>query len=103
MPIDKDEVRKKLKEQYDDLNYKWNIERNNIEAKIQHATSDAKKKYEKELEQIQELRGRMKEKLVDLDVASENAWGDVKKGADDAWKDLSEGFKKAVSHFKKQE
>ena len=100
MTIDKDEVRKKLKEQYDDLNYKWNIERNNIESKIQHATSDVKKKYEKELEQLTELRGRMKEKLVDLDVAGENAWADVKEGTDAAWKDLSEAFKKAVSHFK---
>jgi hypothetical protein len=42
----------------------------------------------------------MQEKIVDLEVAGENAWYDVKEGAEEAWKALSAAFEKAVFHFK---
>jgi hypothetical protein len=42
----------------------------------------------------------MKEKIVDLEVASENAWFEVKEGSEKAWKELSEALKKASAHFK---
>ena len=99
MTINKDEFLAKLKEQYDELNYRWNIERSRYEAKAQHATADVKKKYEEELEELQTMRKQMKEKIVELDVASDNAWEDVKEGAEDAWKSLSEAFKKAADRF----
>ena len=100
MPIDQEEFLKKMKEQFDELNYRWNIERNKFEAKAQQATSEAKKKFEDEIEELQKLRAIMKEKIVDLEVASENAWEEVKEGSESAWKELSKAFKKAVSHFK---
>lgn len=100
MEIDKEEILKKLKKEYDDLNYRWSIERDKLEAKSQHATADAKKKFEEERENLRKLRKEMQEKIIDLEVAGENAWYDVKDGAEDAWKALSEGFKKAISHFK---
>jgi len=102
MPINlnKEEVLENLKKQFDEFNYKFNIERSRLEAKAQHATADMKKKYTKELEDLQEMRGKMKEKLIELEVAGENAWEDVKEGADAVWDDLSSTFKKVVSRFK---
>ena len=101
----------KMKAQFDELNYKWNIERNKIEAKAQHLSGEAKKKFEAEWEALDQLRRQMKEKIIDLEVAGENAWVDFKDGAEDAWDDvkdgtekawgaLSEAFRKAASRFK---
>ena len=52
-----------------------------------------------------------KEKMIDLEVAGENAWDEFKDGAEDAWEDVrdgtekawkafSEGLKKAAKRFK---
>lgn len=98
--MDREEFIKKMKKQFDELNYRYSIERDKFEAKAQHLSTDAKKTFENELEKLQELRKEVKEKLVDLDVAGENAWHDVKEGAEEAWKALSKAFKKATSHFK---
>ena len=38
---------------------------------------------------------------VDLEVAGENAWEELKVGAEKSWKALSQAFDKASSHFKK--
>ena len=111
MALSKDEFLKKMKQQYDELNYRWNVERNKLEAKTQHISAEARQKMEKEWEDLGQLRQRMKEKMIDLEVAGENAWDEFKDGAEDAWEDVrdgtekawkafSEGLKKAAKRFK---
>ena len=111
MALSKDDFLKKMKEQYDDLNYRWNVERNKLEAKSQHLSAEARQKMEAEWEELGKMRQRMKEKIIDLEVAGENAWDEFKDGAEEAWEDVrqgterawkafSEGLKKAVSRFK---
>ena len=111
MALSKDEFLKKMKQQYDELNYRWNVERNKLEAKTQHISAEARQKMEKEWEELGQLRQRMKEKMIDLEVAGENAWDEFKDGAEDAWEDVrdgtekawkafSEGLKKAAKRFK---
>ena len=95
----KDSYSKKMKAKFDDLNYKWNIERNKLEAKAQHATVEVKKKYEKQLKTLQEKREKMGQKLNQIDTSSEGAWKDIKEGVDNAWQSLNEAIKKARSHF----
>jgi len=95
----KDSYLKKMKAELDDLNYKWNIERNKIEAKAQHAKVEVKKKYEEKLKTLQKKREKMSQKLDQIDVASEDAWRDIKEGVDNAWQSLNEAIKKARSHF----
>jgi len=102
MPDKKEEFLKQIKKKYDDLNYQWNIERNKIEAKLQHQGADATKIFEEKREELRKFRSEMKEKIVDLEVAGENAWEEVKEGAEDAWKVLSNAFDKATGHFKKK-
>lgn len=98
--MDKEEFIKKMKKEFDDLNYRWNIERNKFEAKAQHLSADARKAFEEELAKLQKLRAEMKEKLIDVEVAGENAWSDVRDGTEKAWKALSKAFKKASTRFK---
>ena len=100
MAKEKDEFLDNLKKQYDELNYQWNVLRNKLEAKAQHKSAEARKKIETEVEDLAGLRKQMKSKIIDLEVAGENAWYDLKDGAETAWKSLSEAFKKAGSHFK---
>jgi predicted nucleic acid-binding Zn-ribbon protein len=89
-----------MKQELNEFNYRYNIERNKFEAKAQHLNADAKKRLEEELEKLRKKRKELKEKIVDLEVAGENAWFEVKEGAEEAWKALSKAFKKATSHFK---
>jgi carbonic anhydrase len=98
--MDKEAFIKKMKQEFNDLNYRWSIERNKLEAKTQHLSAEARKTFEQELERLQKLRTEMKEKIVDLEVAGENAWYDVKEGTEKAWKALSKAFKKASTRFK---
>ena len=107
----KDEFLKKMKQQYEDLNDRWNTERIKMQDKSQNFSSEARQKIENEWEELGRLRQSMKEKIIDLEVAGENAWDEFKDGAENAWDDvrdgtekawqaLSEGLKKAVSRFK---
>ena len=100
MALSKADFLEKLKQQFEDLNTKWNLERHKFEEIAQHATAEGLKKLEKEREEFRKLRAQMKEKIIDLEVASENAWEDVKAKSEDSWIALSESFKKAVSRFK---
>lgn len=106
-----DEFLKKMKTQFDELNQKWNAERGKLEARTRQASAEARNKFEAEWENLDRLRKQMKEKIVDLEVAGENAWVEFKDGAGEAWDDvrdgtekawgtLSEAFKKAASRFK---
>ena len=95
----KDSYLKKMKEKFDDLNYKWNIERNKLEAKTQQAKIEVKEKFDEKLKTLQERRQQMRQKLEQIDNASEEAWRDIKKGVDSAWQSLNEAIKKARSHF----
>jgi len=95
----KDSYSKKMKAKFDDLNYKWNVERNKLEAKAQQAKVEVKKKFEEQLKTLQNRREKMRQKLDQVDTASEDAWKDFKEGVDNAWKSLNEAIKKARSHF----
>lgn len=101
MTTKKEEFLEQLKKKVDDLNYRWNIERNKLEARAQHESADAIKKFEEKRETLRKYRTQMKEKIRNLDSAGEKAWEDVKDGAEDAWKSLAAAFDKATSHFKK--
>ncbi|MGD8252237.1 MAG: hypothetical protein PVH30_10520 [Desulfobacterales bacterium] len=107
----KEEFLKKMRQQVDELNYRWSVERNKLEAKSQHLAADVRQKIDKEWEDLGQLRKEMKEKIIDLEVAAENAlddfkdeagnaWDDLRDGAEKAWSNLSEAFKNAASRFK---
>jgi len=101
MPVKKEEFLEQMKKQYDELNYRWSRERDKFEADLQHESVDVRKEYEAKREEYRKHRNELKEKIVDLDVAGDNAWEDLKDGAENSWNALSKSFDKAASHFKK--
>ena len=100
MTLNKAEFLEKMKRQVDELNEKWGHEREKFEKLAQSATADVLRKFEAEREDFRQLRRQMKEKIVDLEVASENAWEDVKARSEDSWAALNESFKKVISRFR---
>jgi len=90
-----------LKKQYDELNYRWSRERDKFEAYLQRTEADAKKEFEAKREKYRKVRSELKEKIVELDVASDNAWEELKDGAEKSWNEMSRAFDKAMAHFKK--
>jgi len=99
----KDEFLEQMKKKLDDLNYRWNIERNKFEAKAQIEGAEVIKKFEGKREELRQLRKNMEAKIKGLDAASESALDDLRSGVEDAWKALSTAFDKATSHFKKED
>jgi hypothetical protein len=97
----KDEFIADVKKKFDELNYKWSVERDKYEAKAQHLGAEARKQYEDASQELRRFRKDMKERIIDLEVAGENAWDDVKVGVEKAWKELSKSFERATKHFKK--
>jgi hypothetical protein len=95
----KEDFLSKLKGQFDDLNYKWSIERDRLEAKSQHATADARKLYEEKVALLRQKRDEVKERIKDLEEDTGGAWSEIKEGADKAWGAMQDAFKKARSHF----
>jgi hypothetical protein len=101
MPNKKEDFLDQMKKQFDDLNYRWSRERDKFEAGIQHAGTEVIKEYEAKREEYLRFRKDLNEKIVDLEVAGDNAWYDLKEGVEISWKALGEAFDKATSHFKK--
>lgn len=96
-----DDYLTQMKKQYDDLNYKWSIERDKFEANLQHASVDARKEYEAKREDFRKYRAELKTKINDLEASGDNAWDDLKEGAENSWKSMSDAFGKAIAQFKK--
>lgn len=100
MTAKKDEFLDQMKKQYDDLNYRWSRERDKFEAELQHESADIREEYEVKREEYRKIRDEMKVKIGNLEVADENAWADLKGGAEKSWAELSKAFDRAASHFK---
>ncbi len=96
---DKSEYIKKVKEQFDEWNSKWNAERSKLEAKARNAEAGVKKKYEEQIKSLHQKREDFKQKFEKIQGASEEAWEELKEGLEKSWGALKESFNKAKSHF----
>ena len=96
----KDQYLGQLKKEYDELNFRWSRERDKFEADLQHESADVRKEYEAKREEYRKYRSDLQEKIVDLEVAGEDAWEDLKAGVELAWDSLGEAVKSAKSRFK---
>ena len=96
--INRDEYVQKLKTQLD----QWNAEAKVWEAKAKEAQSHMKAEYEKQLANLNTQRDQALYQMKLLQNASQDAWMDMMKGADQAWKNMHDAFNKARSHFEKK-
>jgi hypothetical protein len=99
MQASKNEYLNQLKKQYDDLNYRWNRERDRMEAKLQHESAEFNKEFEAKREEYRKFREEVREAIIKLETAGDNAWGDLKQGAQTSWDELMKAYDKAVKRF----
>ena len=78
----------------------WRAKIDELKAKAQHASADAKLQYEQQLATLRPRLEAAQQKFQELKTSSESAWGDVRTGMEGAWSELRRAWDKAVSQFK---
>ena len=91
----RDEYVEKLKVKLD----QWNNDLEKLEAKAEHVKDDLKEKYHEEIKVVQEKRGDIKGKLKELISCSENAWEELKVGAEAVGEKLNMAIERVHSKF----
>ncbi len=93
----RDEYVEKLKAQLDT----WNAEIDKLEAKARESTADLKSAAKTSVAAFRRQCDQARQKLTQIQAASENSWKELKQGAEEAWARLKEAFVKARSEIKK--
>lgn len=92
----KEAYQKKLEAQLKE----WDAKLDLLSAKAQKATADARIKYENDLESLKSKRAAARKTLEELGKRSENAWEDMKDGAEKVWDEMGKAIEKAAVRFK---
>lgn len=72
-----------------------------FKAEAKNAAADIRVKYNEHLDELQGMVDTTKEKLKELDAASEDAWEHLKEGIEGAWNSLGTALKDTTKKFKK--
>jgi predicted nucleic acid-binding Zn-ribbon protein len=86
----------KLKEKID----LWNADLDRLQAKADQTSAEARVKYQQQIEDLQEKRQALEEKIAQLRGAGEGAWEDIRTGMEIAWGSMSEALSSALQRFK---
>ena len=92
----KEAYQKKLEAQLKE----WDAKLALLSAKAEKATADARISYENELESLKRKRAAAHQTLEELGKRSENAWEDMKDGAEKVWDEMGKAIEKAAVRFK---
>ena len=92
----KDAYEKKIQAKLDEVSAE--IER--LQAKAREAEADAEIAYNKQIDELRKKHEELKNKLDEVMHAGEDAWKDIKAGAELAYESLSDALKSATSRFK---
>ncbi len=91
----RDQYVEKMKAKID----QWNADIDRLEAKAKETAADVRIEHQNEIESIKAQRDQLVGKLEELENASEEAWEDIKTGAESAWVSLDSALKSAVEKF----
>jgi predicted ATP-binding protein involved in virulence len=92
--------RKAYEEKFDAQLKEWGAQIALLKAKADNAKADAKIEYYKTIEALQHKQNDAKAKLLELKTAGDEAWEDLKKGAEKAWTEVKTAYHDASSRFK---
>ena len=94
--LDKDTYVKKLRAKIDE----WDAEIDKLKAKVDEAGAASRLEYRKEMENLQQRRQEVGERLTKVRHSLEGAWEDNSAGAQNAWDAMEEALRSAKSKFK---
>lgn len=92
---EKQAYEKKLRARYDE----WSAEIDKLKARAAKVEADMQGEYESQIKELRAMQAAAETRLADLNKASENAWKDLKAGADAAWDSFGEAVRSARSRF----
>jgi chromosome segregation ATPase len=92
---DKSAYRQKLEARLD----QWRADIDKLEAKAAELGADARIEYQNQVEELRQKQDQTREKLEELDKASDESWEDLKGGFEKAWDDLGTAVKNATERF----
>ena len=92
--------RKAFEEKFDAQLKEWSAEIALLKAKADKAKAEVKIEYYKTLETLQGKQDVARTKLKELRSAGDDAWEDVKAGAENVWTEIKIVFQNAASRFK---
>ncbi|MBN2702544.1 MAG: hypothetical protein JXR29_13955 [Methylothermaceae bacterium] len=78
----------------------WNAELDKLSAKAEAAEADAKLEYQDQIDELEKLRNQVREKLGEVESASDDAWEDVRQGAEAALNEMNNAISNALKRFK---
>jgi len=78
----------------------WDAKLDQMSAKAQKATANARINYENELESLKTRRAVANRKLEELGQRGENAWEDMKDGVERVWDEMGKAMEKVAARFK---
>ena len=93
---ERDAYIEKMKAQLD----AWNAKIDQYEAQAKKAGADAQLNFEKQLEELRDSRDDAARHLKEMQVASNDAWESLQRGAENAWDEMAKAFKIAAERFK---
>ena len=92
----KEAYEKKLRARLDE----WSAEIDKLKAKADGAEADAQIAYQKHIDELRAMRDDAAVRLTELEKAGDDAWEDLKAGAENAWDSLASAMKSATSRFR---
>ena len=92
--------RKAFEEKFDAQLKEWSAEIALLKAKADKAKAEVKIEYYKTIETLQGKQDVAGTKLKELRSAGDDAWEDVKAGAENVWTEIKTVFQNAASRFK---
>jgi hypothetical protein len=92
--------RKAYEEKYDAQLKGWSADIALLNAKADKAKAEAKIEYYKTIETLQGKQDTARMKLQELRTAGDDAWKDLKTGAENVWTEVNSAFQGAATKFK---
>ncbi|MEX0924161.1 MAG: hypothetical protein WDZ84_15450 [Rhodovibrionaceae bacterium] len=77
----------------------WENEIERLRIKADKASADAQIEYRKQLEELRKRQDEMQAQYEKLNRAGNDAWSDVRDGADKAWMEFDAAIKRALTRF----
>jgi hypothetical protein len=78
----------------------WNAELEKLEAKAKQSHANARLEYERKKAVLRDKRDSLQRRVAALEVASEDAWSQLKEGADEALRHIEEAGRRLNSALK---
>lgn len=77
----------------------WNREMERLRINAEKANAEAQMEYNKQLDELRGKQEELRKYLAEISKANNDAWHDVKDGADNAWREFDAAFKRALARF----